>query len=136
MKSSLEQINYPGMDVQPENIDRFWLEGNSRITPRQQVDFLKRLFEENLPLKSSVMKEMKSIMMQETTPEYTLSGKTGWAIRNGNNYGWFVGWIEAKGKVYFIATLVEPKSQEKVDDFARARKTVTMEVLRWLGIVK
>lgn len=133
MKSSLEKINYPGMDVQPENIDRFWLEGNSRITPRQQVDFLKRLFEENLPLKSSVMKEMKSIMIQETTPEYALSGKTGWAIRNGNNYGWFVGWIEAKGKVYFIATLVEPKSQDKVDDFALARKTVTMEVLRWLG---
>jgi beta-lactamase class D len=44
-----------------------------------------------------------------------------------------VGWIEAKGKVYFIATLVEPKSQDKVDDFALARKTVTMEVLRWLG---
>jgi beta-lactamase class D len=82
------------------------------------------------------MKEMKSIMMQETTPEYALSGKTGWAIRNGNNYGWFVGWIEAKGKVYFIATLVEPKSQDKVDDFALARKTVTMEVLKYLGILE
>lgn len=81
------------------------------------------------------MQEVKIIMMNETTPEYTLNGKTGWAVRNGNNYGWFVGWIEVKGKVYFLATLVEPKNQEKVDDFNVARKTVTMAVLRWLGII-
>jgi len=134
MKSSLEKMNYKGMDVHPEDIDLFWLEGNSRITPRQQVDFLKRLYEEKLPLKSSVMEEMKVIMVQETTPEYTLSGKTGWAIRNGNNYGWFVGWIETKGKVYFIATLVEPKSQQEISDFAMARKTITHQVLRFLKI--
>ncbi len=136
MKSFLTKMSYPGMDVRAENIDLFWLEGNSRITPRQQVEFLKRLFEEDLPLKKSVMQAMKEIMVNETTPEYTLSGKTGWAVRNGNNYGWFVGWIETKGKVYFIATLVEPKNQEMVDDFAMARKTVTMEVMRFMGIIK
>jgi len=81
------------------------------------------------------MQAVKEIMVNETTPEYTLSGKTGWAVRNGNNYGWFVGWIETKGKVYYIATLVEPKNQEKVDDFAMARKTVTMEVMRYVGMV-
>jgi hypothetical protein len=31
---------------------------------------------------------------------------------------------------------VEPKSQDKVDDFALARKTVTMEVLKYLGILE
>ena len=135
MRSYLEKMNYPGMDVRDDNIDLFWLEGNSRITPRQQVEFMKRLYEEKLPLKKSVMQEVKAIMVNETTSEYSLSGKTGWAIRNGNNYGWFVGWIETKGKVYYIATLVEPISQEKVDDFAMARKTVTMEVLRYIGII-
>jgi beta-lactamase class D len=136
MKSFLSKMNYPGMDIRADNIDLFWLEGNSRITPRQQVEFLRRLYEEKLPLKKSVMQEMKTIMVNETTPDYILSGKTGWAVRNGNNYGWFVGWIETKGKVYYIGTLVEPISQEKVDDFALARKTVTMEVLRYMGIIK
>jgi beta-lactamase class D len=136
MKSFLAKMNYPGMDVRSDNIDLFWLEGNSRITPREQVEFLKRLYEENLPLKKSVMQALKDIMVNETTPEYTLSGKTGWAVRNGNNYGWFVGWIEVKGKVHYIAALVEPKNQEKVDDFAMARKTVTMETLRYMGIIK
>ena len=135
MRSYLGKMNYPGMDVQSDNIDLFWLEGNSRITPRQQVDFVRRLYEEKLPLKKSAMEAVKAIMVNEITPEYTLSGKTGWAIRNGNNYGWFVGWLEVKGKVYFIATLVEPKNQEVVDDFAAARKLVTMEVLRRFSLV-
>lgn len=65
----------------------------------------------------------------------TLIGKTGWAVRNGNNYGWFVGWIETKGNVYYLATLVEPKNQKKVTDFALARKTVTLDVLRFYRLI-
>jgi hypothetical protein len=34
-----------------------------------------------------------------------------------------------------MATLVEPKNQEQVSDFATARKTITMEVMRELGII-
>jgi beta-lactamase class D OXA-209 len=135
MKSYLEKMGYPGMDVHPENIDLFWLEGKSRITPRQQVEFIRRLYEEKLPLKRSVMQSVKSIMIIETAPGYSISGKTGWATRNGNNYGWFVGWLETNGKVFFVATLVEPNDQEKTDDFAAARKTVTMEVLKYMRII-
>jgi beta-lactamase class D len=135
MISWLEKLNYPGMDVHRENIDLFWLEGKSRITPRQQAAFIRQLYEEKLPLSATTMKTMKAIMLQEEAPGYKISGKTGWAIRNGNNYGWFVGYLEAKGKVYFVATLVEPKNQEKVDDFAIARKLVTMDAFRFLGLI-
>ena len=136
MNGYLSKLRFGAMDVNAGNLDLFWLEGSSRITPRQQVDFLERLYREELPLKKSVMQAVRRIMVNEVTAGYTLSGKTGWAVRNGNNYGWFVGWIETKGKVYFIATLVEPKNQEMVDDFAMARKTVTMEVMRFMGIIK
>ncbi|MFZ4521625.1 MAG: class D beta-lactamase [Bacteroidales bacterium] len=135
MNTFLKKTGYPGMDVHSDNIDRFWLEGNSRITPRQQVAFLQQLHDGNLPIGKPVMQAVKSIMINEATPEYTLSGKTGWAIRNGNNYGWFVGWIETKGNIYYIATLVEPENQEKTDDFTAARKVITMEVLKYLGII-
>jgi beta-lactamase class D len=136
MNGYLIKLQYGSMDVHPENIDLFWLEGNSRITPRQQVDFIRRLYEEKLPVKKSGIQAVKAIMVNETTPDYILSGKTGWAIRNGNNYGWFVGYLETKGKVYFVATLIEPKNQKPVSDFAFARKTVTMEVFRVMGIIK
>ena len=135
MKSYLEKMNYPGMDVHKENIDLFWLEGNSRITPRQEVEFIRQLYYEQLPLSASVMKTVKGIMLQEETPEYRISGKTGWAIRNGNNYGWFAGYLETRGKVYFVATLIEPKDQKQVEDFTAARKLITMDAFRFLGLI-
>jgi beta-lactamase class D len=136
MISYLDKMQYPGMDVHPENIDLFWLEGKSRITPMQQLDFIKRLYEEKLPISPSAMRSVKSIMVVEKTPQYTLSGKTGWAVRNGNNYGWFIGWVETKNNVYYLATLVEPKNQEEISDFAAARKWITMEVLERMGVIE
>jgi len=135
MNEYLQKLHYPGMRVSPANIDLFWLEGVSRITPRQQLGFIMNLYDEKLPLQVKVMKAVKGMMLTEKTKDYTLSGKTGWAVRNGNNYGWFAGWLETKGKTYFLATLVEPDDQQKTDDFAAARKTVTMEVFRMLGMI-
>ncbi|MEI6683589.1 MAG: class D beta-lactamase [Bacteroidota bacterium] len=135
MNTYLAKLGYGSMDVHPGNIDRFWLEGRSRITPRQQADFIRRLYRETLPLSYPVMKAVKSIMVIETTDNYRLSGKTGWAVRDGNNYGWFVGYLETGGKVYFVATLVEPREQKDVTDFAAARKLITMEAFRILGFI-
>lgn len=134
MKNYVNRLNYGRMDVHQDNIDLFWLEGKSRITPRQQADFLERLYEEKLPL-SVVMKTVKAIMIIEKTPDYILSGKTGWAIRNGNNYGWFVGWLEVKDRIYFVATLIEPENQQKISDFSMARKTISMDAFRMLKLI-
>ncbi|HNY03374.1 MAG TPA: penicillin-binding transpeptidase domain-containing protein [Bacteroidales bacterium] len=135
MKRYLEKIGYPGMDVQPGNIDLFWLEGDSRITPRQQVNFLRNLREERLALYPAVMKTVKSIMQQEDTRGYRLYGKTGWAMRNGNNYGWFVGWAESGDHVIYLATQVQPKDGKLPDDFAMARKQIVEEALSLLQMV-
>ena len=136
MNEYLLKLQFGKMDVHAENIDLFWLEGKSRITPFEQVSFLRKLYEERLPLKKSTIRSMKAMMINETGQEYTLSGKTGWAVRNDNNYGWFVGYLETGEKVFFVATLIEPKNHEMVNDFALARKKVTMEVFRELGLVK
>jgi beta-lactamase class D len=79
---------------------------------------------------------MKEVMVNERDSSYVLRAKTGWAIRNGNNYGWFVGWVEKEGNSVYFATLVEPGDQKKVTDFTAARKSVTMEVLKALEIIQ
>lgn len=135
MAGFLTRFNYGKMDVRPDNIDLFWLEGNSRITPRQQVEFLQHLNEGSLPVSSSSLAMMKDIMVNVRTETYTIYAKTGWAVRNGNNYGWFVGWVETAGRVVYFATLVEPKDQRQISDFTLARKAITMEVLKKSGII-
>jgi beta-lactamase class D OXA-209 len=135
MRTWLDTLKYGHMVFDEKTLDLFWLEGESRITPAQQMDFVRRLYEEKLPLKHTTMQDVKGIMLNEKTESYTLSGKTGWAVRNGNNYGWFVGFLETKENTWFVATQVQPKDNRHVDDFAAARKLITMEVFRSLGII-
>ncbi|MEI6885086.1 MAG: penicillin-binding transpeptidase domain-containing protein [Bacteroidota bacterium] len=135
MRNYLEKFQYGKMDVSDSTIDKFWLEGNSGITPRQQIYFLRKLHDGDLPLQASTMAEVRSIMLNEKSPSFTLYGKTGWAVRNGNNYGWFVGYLETGDKVIYLATLVVPKEKELPADFSIARKWVSLEVLRLLKFI-
>lgn len=41
-------------------------------------------------------------MSTEQNPNYSISSKTGWTRENGINIGWWVGYVETKGGVYFL----------------------------------
>jgi len=124
------------MKVDSTNIDVFWLEGNSRISQVQQIDFLMRFRESNLPISKRTERIMKRMIVIEKNENYTLNGKTGWSTRNGNNNGWFVGYVEVENKVFFFATNVEPKEQFNMKMFPETRKEVTFEALKQLKIIK
>ncbi|MEN8126007.1 MAG: class D beta-lactamase [Bacteroidota bacterium] len=136
MNKFLTKLEYGNMKVDSINIDNFWLEGNSQISQFQQIDFLKNFYESKLPISERTEKIMKEIMIIEDNENYTLSGKTGWSVNNGNDNGWFVGYIEAKNKVYYFATNVEPKMKFNMKLFPGVRKEVTYEALKQLGIIK
>jgi len=135
MKDYLEKLDYGQMLVDSATIDLFWLEGESRISQFQQVDFLCRFYQSKLPIKASTEAIMKRLMVIEKNNTYTLSGKTGWSIRNGNNNGWFVGCLEKGPKVYFIATNIDPKTEFNMDLFTVIRKQISLEAFRALGIL-
>lgn len=75
-------------------------------------------------------------MIIEDNNDYTLRGKTGWSIRNGNNNGWFVGYIETRNKIYFFASNVEPKDQFDMDMFSMIRKDVTFKAFEQMRIIE
>jgi len=135
MTEYLDKLEYGDMDVDSSNIDLFWLQGESRITQFQQIDFLKRFYQSDLPIFDRTEKIMKRMMVIEENDNYTLSGKTGWSIRNGNNNGWFVGYIESRNKTYFFATNVEPKEQFNMDMFPMIRIEVTYKAFEQIGIL-
>lgn len=136
MKEYIKKFEYGKMDINKKNINTFWLEGKSKISQMEQIQFLVKLYQEKLPLKSETFKEMKEIMFLGKNNEYTVRGKTGWAVREGNNYGWFVGWIEKNDNAFFFATNIEPMNQEETDSFDTARKLITMNALKFLKIIK
>lgn len=129
MNEYLERLDYGQMNVDSSNIDLFWLEGSSTISPWEQIDFLQRLYQGELPISERTLEIIQRMLLIEETPHYRLSGKTGWAIREGHNTGWFVGYAEREGSVYFFATRVVPQEGRPMTDFARARRAVSEEAL-------
>ncbi|TXF88894.1 class D beta-lactamase [Neolewinella aurantiaca] len=133
MRSELERLGYPEMVFDAAAVDNFWLRGESRITPYQQIQFLRRLYHEELPIKKTTQAAIREIMLREQTEAYSLSGKTGWSIDGEKNNGWFVGFVERGGKVYYFATNVEPGAGFEMDGFAAVRVAVTRLALTRLG---
>lgn len=132
MNEYLEKLNYGNMKVDSGNIDIFWLSGDSRINQFQQIDFLKRFYLSRLPISVRTDKIMKRMMVIEENENYKLSGKTGWSIRNGNNNGWFVGYVENDKNVYYFATNIQPDKEFNMDMFPVIRKEVTYKTLHIL----
>lgn len=135
MNEYLKKFNYGNMSVADTNIDIFWLEGNSKISQYQQIEFLRKFYFGKLPIAKRTEKIMKKIMRKQTSERYKLSGKTGWAIRNGNNIGWFVGYLEVNKKVWFIATNIVPKEKFNMDMFARIRQEISLGAFKALNII-
>lgn len=136
MNKYLSKLDYGNMKVDSTNVDVFWLEGDSRISQFQQIDFLKRFHESKLPISERTESIMKRMMIIEDNENYTLRGKTGWSIRNGNNNAWFVGYVKVENKEYYFATNVEPKKQFNMKIFSVIRKEITYEALKHLEIIK
>lgn len=135
MNEHLAAFEYGDMKVDSTNIDLFWLEGDSKISQFQQIAFLKKLYESELPLTERSETIIKRMIVIEENDAYKLSGKTGWSIRDGNNIGWFVGYIESQNQTYFFATNIEPKSEFDMDLFPMIRKEVTHKALKAMNIM-
>ncbi|KJR97541.1 MAG: beta-lactamase [Desulfobulbaceae bacterium BRH_c16a] len=128
--SYLGKMKYGNEKIGPQTAS-FWLEGDLMISAMGQVAFLKNIFTRAYPFKSSSYDLLRKHMLVEQTPAYTIRAKTGWAQRVIPQVGWFVGYVESGGKVWFYATNIEIV---KPDD-SRFRQEVTMEALKMKGII-
>ncbi len=133
MNAWLDSIDYPGMDVNSETIDTFWLEGESRISSLQQLDFVHRLLKQELPLSDHTYKQLREIMLLGESNGLRLSGKTGWSIRDEFNIGWFVGMVEGPDSYACVVVNIEPTERIEPDNFPMVRQKLAMQALRQMG---
>jgi beta-lactamase class D len=129
----LDKAHYGNADTSG-GIDRFWLTGKLRITPEQQIDFLQRLYKNQLPFSRRSMDIVRRIMIAEQTPKYALRAKTGWSEQDSLSIGWYVGYVEKENNVYFFATCIQSRYPDNTD-FGRARIEITRSILKELKIL-
>ncbi|ASC71929.1 Beta-lactamase OXA-5 [Halomicronema hongdechloris C2206] len=135
MQQSVAEAGYGNQDIgSAEDIDTFWLTGDLRTTPEEQIDFLRRLYNDDVPFSEDVIALGKDIMIVEQTPDYTIRAKTGWVgfgEPDQEQIGWYVGYVEQADNVYFFATNIDIRDE---DDPA-ARVEVTRRCLETLQLL-
>jgi beta-lactamase class D len=132
MQYYVDAVGYGNQDISGK-IDSFWLDGALRISADEQVEFLRRLYRNDLPFSERSMKIVRDILVLESSDTYRLSGKTGSVWRVGPAYiGWFVGYVEEAGNVYFFATNIESANP---DANGIKATEITQDVLQSLELI-
>ena len=126
----MERIDYGNADPSG-GIDQFWLDGSLKISAIEQVEFLCKLYFNELPFAVGHQRLVKDLMINEAgnewTREWILRAKTGWSTSSDLGIGWWVGWVEwPEGPVFFALNIDMPNGGED----APKRTGIAREVLR------
>jgi beta-lactamase class D len=134
MQSYVASANYGNENISGQ-IDTFWLDGELRISANEQVDFLRRLYQDELPFSARSTDIVKEILILEKTDSYQLNGKTGSAQRVLPHQGWFVGYLETSENVYFFATNFESVDPDGIAN-GEIAKRISRSILQELGLLQ
>lgn len=136
MQTYVQRFGYGNQDLSG-GIDQFWLRGGLRISPDEQVDFLRRFHRGELGVSPRSTQIVKDVMLVEETPEYRLRGKSGTAMVDGHEdreLAWFVGSVEHGDQVHFYALNME--GDQVGEDWPPGKRSeLVREILRELGIL-
>lgn len=119
----LEAIDYGNAEI-GDDLENFWLdEGMLEISAEEQIEFLERLYRNELPFDEADQRLVKDLMITAAGSDWIVRGKTGWS----GQLGWWVGWVERPNGPVFFALNMEtpnrmadlPKRQGIVDEALR-----------------
>lgn len=133
MKYWLDKTNYGNTDTSG-GIDKFWLTGGLRISPKQQIDFLKQFHDNQLPFSQRSLDIVKNIMIAKDTLGYTVRAKSGWGSQDNKEIGWYVGYFEKNDKVYYFSNCIQTADLNN-KDFAKARIDIVYQIFDELKIL-
>jgi beta-lactamase class D len=116
--------------------DAFWLDRSLEVSPKEQVDFLRKLLTGQLevaPLHVDLLRDAAEIKEQDGL---TLYGKTGAGPVRANDFegefeGWFVGWLERPDTPPVLFALwTKGDSYQAIKDY---RRKATEQILEQAG---
>lgn len=135
MKELVDDSDYGRMDITKETIDRFWLWGNSRITPWEQMNFMMHFYTNKLPFTQSNIDLVKKLIILKQTDKWIFRGKTGMTVQDDKNIGWLVGYLEENGNVWLYVCNVE-SDQENSAKFRESRRGITEKIFKSMGLME
>lgn len=128
-KRWLASLNYGNAQV-GKDVETFWLKGPLAISAVEQVKFLAKLANKDLPFSSRSQSIVRDIFKIEQKNNKILFVKTGWSSAPTPQIGWYVGWVESKNSVFAFALNIDISSRADV----KKRRAIARTLLSKLGI--
>lgn len=132
MKRYLRGFGYGNQAAGPQ-LDAFWLGGDLAISPDEQVAFLARLHQGELPVSLRAARIVQDILVLERAPGYVLRGKTGTGpVGKGRYVGWLVGSVETCDQVHVFALVLDGPSMASLS--RAGRRDMVRAMLADMGV--
>ena len=95
-----------------------WLGSSLRISPDEQIAFLRRVLQRDLGLKPQAY-ELSATLVRwpEQVGGWQVFGKTGSGSDGGRKLGWYIGWLERDGRRVVFAQAGDSNGMAQRDDF-------------------
>lgn len=135
----VRKFDYGNMDVSGDpgrnnSLDRSWIISSLKISPEEQVGFLRKVVNRQLPVSAQSYEMVDHVVQKWTLPGGVIvQGKTGTGAPGPGNtspdgtwdqahaYGWFIGWARKGDKTYVFANLLQDEKLEPTSAGARSR---------------
>ena len=118
-------------------LERAWIGSSLKISPLEQVIFLKKLLNHQLPVSNHAMSTALKIVETTQLPSnWEVHGKTGMAYplqADGTQdqehpYGWFIGWAKKGKRTLVFARLIQDDKKEIGTAGVRSREAFLQEL--------
>ncbi|WP_100407502.1 BlaR1 family beta-lactam sensor/signal transducer [Bacillus solitudinis] len=111
LQSYFNEIEYGNRHV-AGNLSDYWLDGTLTISPVEQVDLLRKFYDNEFMFEPDNIQIVKDSLLLEEKKGKRLFGKTGTAVLNGEQIdGWFVGYVETVDNTIFFAVHIQGEKQ-------------------------
>lgn len=135
-------FNYGNHDVsgnpgKHDGMDWAWINSSLRISPQEQLTFLRKLVNHQLPVSKRAVEMTSQLLLQEQRPGgWEIHGKTGsgspvkadGGYDESRNSGWFVGWAIKDGRTVVFARLIDEAPNAGAPAGVHARDTLLEEL--------
>lgn len=121
----LKKIDYGNAKIGVD-VSLFWLKGDIKISAIQQVEFLQRLYKNQLPFQQKSINIVKKILVVKKSKDYTVRAKSGWS----GKIGWYIGYIEKNDTVWFFALNADLNKNK-----LKYRKQIVVDALKSKNIL-
>lgn len=132
MQDYLNKFDYGNKDISG-GLTKFWLQSSLKISPREQVDMLRKFYDYQLPATKRNIDIAKDVITLSNEGSTKLSGKTGSGGKSLNDKyinGWFVGYVEKDKYVYIFATNIEAVASSNKSAGGKEAKEITLKILK------